>query len=503
MDPESDAPQQVEEAPEPVIDEPFTQADSLELQRYQQGLAGARKALYDGDIDQNTHDQLAGELVARINPLTVKAQRAQQAMAGARAQQAMHQNAQVQTMAHQDQVYRARGFQDRVATYVDPMTGQAAHMYEQKPGHWGQIEFPEQQQQDGGDEPVEMPRGDPDQTFEDAPRRGGLPADRALPEIRENGRAQQGPQKDDWLPTGGFRPTPAQEQIQRAKAQGGTVSADVHDQAVRDRQAQLNGRARDTALSSAQVNEIVRRANQAVRMPPGPIRDRLVSDLSSHLIMSHERQQQHQEDMESRAQEHRLQEQARGELAAGKTGGRGASADAKMKQDTENIRHHMQVIESEAHNFQTRIDKAADRPTVQQQIRGEMPDYLQTYETKLAEAKRRKDLVDQTLAPPAAGTAQQQPAPAAAPAAKPVQIPGAAPGAAPLHTTIAQGLKEEKTAAQQLAARDEGEVKKAGGWDAYSAGYKKAFGHTPEHDPEDTQRMRLRYFTQHGKHRAD
>src|SRR5712692_7402540 len=57
---------------------PFTQADALELQKMQQGLASNTAALNDGDIDQQTHAAMENMLNQRILPLAQKQQQHQQ-----------------------------------------------------------------------------------------------------------------------------------------------------------------------------------------------------------------------------------------------------------------------------------------------------------------------------------------------------------------------------------------------------------------------------------------
>jgi hypothetical protein len=127
--------------PPPPPPEPFTQADSIQLQRLHGGLADINKQLYSGELDEEGAADLKAQVHAQLGPLTARQEATQQKAQQKAQQQMMQQTALQEAMEQQHAVFRAKGLQDRVVTYTDPVTGRTAHLYEQKPNHWAELEF--------------------------------------------------------------------------------------------------------------------------------------------------------------------------------------------------------------------------------------------------------------------------------------------------------------------------------------------------------------------------
>ncbi len=135
--------------PPPPMPMPFTQADNLTLQKYQQALSTAQKQIDDGTLSEQDGTALKQQIVQRMQPLQMRQEQSRQQNMQSEAKKMQQQTALQEGMAHSNAVFRARGLHDRVSVITDTMTGQRATMLETSPNSWEQIKFGSE----GGEEP--------------------------------------------------------------------------------------------------------------------------------------------------------------------------------------------------------------------------------------------------------------------------------------------------------------------------------------------------------------
>ena len=121
------------------MEEEFTTADDLQLQRLQQGMAAARKAEADGEISKFDQQNLMQQLMRQAQPLSQRKQQKEQQAKQKAYQEAMEQHAQMTAMQMQAEAARAKGFADQIAYWVDPFDATKTAAFYQKNGQWEQI----------------------------------------------------------------------------------------------------------------------------------------------------------------------------------------------------------------------------------------------------------------------------------------------------------------------------------------------------------------------------
>lgn len=141
--------------PEPEAFQPFTQADSIRLQQLQGGLSTAQRQVDDGMLEPEEGQAIQGQIGQLIKPLVMRQQAAKAQSMQEQQQQLMQQNAHAQAIAHHDSIFRARGLQDRISTYTDPVDGQTVHLFEEAPNKWREIQFPEKSTGQAEEAPAE------------------------------------------------------------------------------------------------------------------------------------------------------------------------------------------------------------------------------------------------------------------------------------------------------------------------------------------------------------
>ncbi len=135
-------PQQRQPAP-PVLPADWTNANELDLQKVNQGLAQVESDIWNGTLDEETGRELMAHVQGRRQELLLRKQQAQAAALGQQQQALLHANAQRQAMLQADAAHDAANFQNRTASKVNPLTGQVADFFMTEPGKWQQIDWPE------------------------------------------------------------------------------------------------------------------------------------------------------------------------------------------------------------------------------------------------------------------------------------------------------------------------------------------------------------------------
>lgn len=141
--------------PPPPI--PFTPADDIYLQKMERGLSQVRDHVDNGTLDPREGLTLTGTLLSSLAPLRARKEQHEQQQKARAIREVQEQAATAQTMAHEDQVFRARGLNERVQRVTDPMTGGTVTLFEKSPNQWEQIQFPPPP----GSEPQQEPRTGP------------------------------------------------------------------------------------------------------------------------------------------------------------------------------------------------------------------------------------------------------------------------------------------------------------------------------------------------------
>jgi hypothetical protein len=99
-------------------DDTFSFADDLELQKLQAGMAQAKQAHYDGEIDEDDLQGLLAQIRPRLAPLLAAKSKAQQQQQQ-QMQEAMHQAAVVQSLKTWNAGHDSQGFR-KACRYVKP-----------------------------------------------------------------------------------------------------------------------------------------------------------------------------------------------------------------------------------------------------------------------------------------------------------------------------------------------------------------------------------------------
>lgn len=113
----------------------LSQAEQLQLQRLQGGMAGIREQLNAGQITPAEAQRLSIMMEVAAQPLVVRASQLPIMMAQLRYRQMMHETAQLEGVAQQNAQFRARTLQQRIQA-VRLLDGSAVQMFEQRPGQW-------------------------------------------------------------------------------------------------------------------------------------------------------------------------------------------------------------------------------------------------------------------------------------------------------------------------------------------------------------------------------
>ncbi len=331
---------QQDQQQQPEIPEPFTQADTLRLQQFNQGLSEAQKQVDDGTLAPEEGDALKQGILKMRMPLLARQEMSQKQAFQEQMKQQQQGSALAQGMQHADAVYRARGFNDRVSVYTDPLTGQSAHMYEHEPNKWKQIEFPEQAQAEGSQEsaqtaysPEAGAASETSQTNWGPEGQGGPPEDRGEPGVPPG---TPGPETPPG-PMGPARPNPdgthtldiwngqSRESVQFDK-QGKIIARQQFDRDGNPVQPPSN-QATPGQVSQAELVEFRKRAEGSVQPIPKPSggfrnmheevaynnkvleRQKHVDNLVNHWSSQLQQQKNNQMSQGGRAEEHQRQEQ--------------------------------------------------------------------------------------------------------------------------------------------------------------------------------------------------
>ena len=127
---------------DPAASNLFTQADQLQLQRYQAALSGIRQDQFQGNLSADDATQMEQGVQAAMQPLTQRQQAQQNAQKQAAYQQAHEQAAMAASINQQNQNYAADSFDMTTRSYTDPETGATAHFYQKGgPGQWEQMDL--------------------------------------------------------------------------------------------------------------------------------------------------------------------------------------------------------------------------------------------------------------------------------------------------------------------------------------------------------------------------
>ncbi len=119
----------------------WTKNDDISLARHSQNLGAVNQLLDDGEITEAEHADMMSQIMPPLQRLQQRQQAAQQQAQQQQQQQLMQATAQQQAMDLHNRQYRAQSFKDGIAAFTDPVTGRTAHFFEDKPGHWHEVEF--------------------------------------------------------------------------------------------------------------------------------------------------------------------------------------------------------------------------------------------------------------------------------------------------------------------------------------------------------------------------
>lgn len=134
--------------PRPLIPQeavPFTQADSLALQKLQQNQAQIQEQLSSGELNEQEAADLNGQVMSRMTPLQQRKAKFEEQNKQQMVQQQMQDQAMAFGMQQQNGMARAKGFPQTVSEVVDPMTGEVTRFFQQPDGQWEQIQASEKE----------------------------------------------------------------------------------------------------------------------------------------------------------------------------------------------------------------------------------------------------------------------------------------------------------------------------------------------------------------------
>lgn len=119
----------------------WTKNDDISLARHSQNLGAVNQLLDDGEITQEEHADMMRQIMPLLQRLQQRKQQSDQQAQQQAQQQLMQATAQQQAMDLHNRQYRAQSFKDGVAEFTDPASGRTAHFFEDRPGHWQEIEY--------------------------------------------------------------------------------------------------------------------------------------------------------------------------------------------------------------------------------------------------------------------------------------------------------------------------------------------------------------------------
>jgi hypothetical protein len=123
----------------------FSQADKLNLSRYNQALSELEKQAQDGTLFPHEAEDLKRQVLLVRAPLLKRQEEAQQKAQQEQQQQLMQQAALGESIEQQHDNSRANGFPQTVAKFKHPVTGEEAYFYQSSRGQWDQIDFGEKE----------------------------------------------------------------------------------------------------------------------------------------------------------------------------------------------------------------------------------------------------------------------------------------------------------------------------------------------------------------------
>ncbi len=443
------------------------QADLLQMTKLQNGLAEARNAADNGEINPFEYTDYEKQILPRLLSLTARQRKADEAskqkalqdMRDAH-QEALSQSGQLhaatQTWDREAAKHDAAGIPDRVIPYTDPLTGDVMHLIDNN-GKIEELKWEGERQRDqaltdlntmaeGGDEeggatlPMKeaavgaMPITQQTTQGNEIGMRWSEPKPETMEEEglrhnREFARTQKPWDYELVKPQPGFAATPAQKAAQAAKEGRSNhptspyhVSTADHLQAVKDTAAQKEGLPHSYDVTDAQMAEINRRAYYAARGDP-----KMTRDFAHQLLES------------------RREENKRGMLAQlAKT--KGATDQQTMKEIDSEHKRIENDMRQEKITLQKAIAKETD-PEKKLALENSQPAWhrektlydREVVERTMAHLERTralKDKLNEKFGGPVAASATKAPAP------EPVAAPAPAPVAKPSLTK--QWLQGEK-----------------------------------------------------------
>jgi hypothetical protein len=388
----------------PAPPEPFTQADSIQLQRLQGGLATISQQVYSGQLDQAGGDELKAQVHAQLGPLMQRQQATKQQAQQQAKQQMMDASALQESIEQTHAVTQAEGFPQTVASFTDPVTGRTEHFYQSKRGDWKPLEFAvatgeeERQSEQFDNKPdsgftappmtaaaAPEPEGQQPMTMDQfgAQMKGQTPSQAPSPQILNQFGEQQQPgqstrgERDEWgRPTGAAGTDTFAEMYRRADraiprlGPNATPSERLHRQ---EQVSQLANRQVDR-LSAAQEHR----------------------EREKSLAAEHDRTEK------ARAAEHKRSEDAKSAEAQRKEA---AKTAAEKKADQEKIDEHRlkRIDKHQADIDKENYEKDPKSGGLLYPHGGDLPEdkkYLLNGETRYAEAIRRADRERDHLHPP-------------------------------------------------------------------------------------------------------
>ncbi len=127
---------------------PWTKNDDIALARHSQDLGKANQLLDQGEIGGEEHADLLRQIMPPLTALQQRKQQNDQEQQQQAQQQLMQQTAMMQAMDLRNRQFRAQSFAQGVAAFTDPVSGRTAHFFEDKPGHWQEIEYKDHKAQE-------------------------------------------------------------------------------------------------------------------------------------------------------------------------------------------------------------------------------------------------------------------------------------------------------------------------------------------------------------------
>lgn len=195
--PETQRPPQQEQFAPPGLLEPYSQADDMQLQRLQAGLASVRQQVWDGDLHEQEGDAYQRQIIQQAVPLAARKKKAQDMARQQQLEEALHTSAMAKAVEQQNATYDAHGFGSRASYIRNPQTGQMAMFYQKRPGEFEPVDFGDQ----------------PDPYAASAEGQGGVfvdsPDDQQQPASADDEGAESSPDSEPAEGEGGTEPQAA------------------------------------------------------------------------------------------------------------------------------------------------------------------------------------------------------------------------------------------------------------------------------------------------------